>query len=236
MRYSFNSRIRYSEVGADHNLTMLSLLDYFQDASIFNSESAGRDFRILDQENRAWFLSSWQIVVDRYPSFGEEVTISTWPYDFRNVFGDRNFLMTDAEGNRLAWANSVWVYTDTSGGRAVRVPQSEYEAYQFSEKLDMEYAPRKIRIAGQGSRETAVTVMKHHLDTNNHVNNGQYVLIASECLPGDFQIIQMRAEYKHPAVLDDVIVPEVFQNDGIYTVVLRSEDDKIFSVVEFAGR
>ncbi len=55
MRYSFKSRIRYSEVGADNRLTMLSLLDYFQDASIFNSEAVGRDFRILDQENRAWF-------------------------------------------------------------------------------------------------------------------------------------------------------------------------------------
>ena len=126
MRYSCNSRIRYSEVGADYNLTMLSLLDYFQDASIFNSEAVGRDFRVLDRENRAWFLSSWQIVVDRYPSFGETVTISTWPYDFRNVFGDRNFLMTDENGNRLAWANSIWVYTDTSNGRAVRVPQSEH--------------------------------------------------------------------------------------------------------------
>ena len=57
MRYSFNSRIRYSEVGADYNLTMLSLLDYFQDASIFNSEAVGRDFRVLDRENRAWFLA-----------------------------------------------------------------------------------------------------------------------------------------------------------------------------------
>ena len=66
MRYSFESRIRYSEVGADHRLTMLSLLDYFQDASIFNSEAVGRDFRVLDLEKRAWFLSSWQIVVDRY--------------------------------------------------------------------------------------------------------------------------------------------------------------------------
>ena len=46
----------------------------------------------------------------------------------------------------------------------------------------------------------------------------------------------MRAEYKHPAVLDDIIVPEVFENGGVYTVVLRSEDDKVFAVVEFIGK
>lgn len=237
MRYSFKSRIRYSEVGADNRLTMLSLLDYFQDASIFNSEAVGRDFRILDQENRAWFLSSWQIVVERYPSFGEDVTISTWPYNFRNVFGDRNFLMTDGEGRRVAWANSVWVYTDTKNGKAVRVPASEYEAYEFSEKLDMEYAPRKIKMEGEGNRETPVVIMKHHLDTNNHVNNGQYVLIASECLPDGFEIGQMRAEYKRSAVLDDVIVPEVFSKNSVYTVSLNSEKDgNPFAVVEFTGK
>ena len=164
------------------------------------------------------------------------MTISTWPYDFRNVFGYRNFLMTDENGNRLAWANSIWVYTDTSNGRAVRVPQSEHEAYQFSERLDMEYAPRKIRTEGKGRKEASVLVMKHHLDTNNHVNNGQYVLIAAECLPDGLQIAQMRAEYKHPAELDDIIVPEVFENGGVYTVVLRSEDDKVFAVVEFIGK
>ena len=203
MRYSFESRVRYSEIGADKKLTVLSLLDYFQDASIFNSEAVGRDFRVLTAEKRAWLLSSWQIVVKRYPGFGEKVKISTWPYAFRNVFGDRNFLMTDESGQRLAYANSVWVYTDTENGKAVRVPSSEVDAYQFSEKLDMDYAPRKIRVPGEGREEKPVTIMKHHLDTNNHVNNGQYVLMASEYLPDDFEIGQMRAEYKTAALLDE---------------------------------
>ena len=57
MRYSFKSRIRYSEVGADNRLTMLSLLDYFQDASIFNSEAVGRDFRIVLLADRGGTIS-----------------------------------------------------------------------------------------------------------------------------------------------------------------------------------
>ncbi len=236
MKYSFDSRIRYSEVGADNRLTVLALLDYFQDASLFHSEAAGRDFRTISQLNRAWFLSSWQIAVERYPEFGEKITISTWAYDFRNVFGDRNFLMTDAQNSRVACANSVWVYTDTSTGRAVRVPPEEYEAYQFSDRLDMEYAPRKIRISGNGREEKPVIVMKHHLDTNQHVNNGQYVLIASEYLPDGFEIGQLRAEYKTAAVLDDVMVPFIYENEGIYTVVLNSAQGHMFAAVEFIER
>ena len=101
----------------------------------------------------------------------------------------------------------------------------------------MEYAPRKIKMEGEGNRETPVVIMKHHLDTNNHVNNGQYVLIASECLPDGFEIGQMRAEYKRSAVLDDVIVPEVFSKNSVYTVSLNSEKDgNPFAVVEFTGK
>ena len=39
--YSFNSRVRYSEVNKDGRLKLVSLLDYFQDCSTFHSEDAG---------------------------------------------------------------------------------------------------------------------------------------------------------------------------------------------------
>ena len=39
--YTFDSRIRYSEVGEDKRLTLISLVDYFQDCSTFQSEDLG---------------------------------------------------------------------------------------------------------------------------------------------------------------------------------------------------
>ena len=35
--YTFDSRVRYSEVGIDGNMTLIALLDYFQDCSTFHS-------------------------------------------------------------------------------------------------------------------------------------------------------------------------------------------------------
>ena len=37
--YEFNSRVRYSEVDSESRLTWLALMDYFQDCSVFHSES-----------------------------------------------------------------------------------------------------------------------------------------------------------------------------------------------------
>ena len=39
--YSFNSRIRYSELDETGRLRLESLLDYFQDCSTFHSEDIG---------------------------------------------------------------------------------------------------------------------------------------------------------------------------------------------------
>mgnify|MGYP000603361539 CR=1 FL=1 len=44
MKYSFTSRIRYSEIGEDGNLTLPGLINYFQDCSTFQfgSDRRGR--------------------------------------------------------------------------------------------------------------------------------------------------------------------------------------------------
>ena len=39
--YSFNSRVRYSEVNSEKELTLPSLLDYLQDCCMFESEDFG---------------------------------------------------------------------------------------------------------------------------------------------------------------------------------------------------
>ena len=39
MKYSFTSRIRYSEIGEDGCLTLPGLINYFQDCSTFQSEA-----------------------------------------------------------------------------------------------------------------------------------------------------------------------------------------------------
>ncbi len=74
---------------------------------------------------------------------------------------------------------------------------------------------------------------KHHLDTNHHVNNGQYVNMAMEYLPDDFAIRQMRAEYKKQAFLDDVLQPYVVQTENGYIICLQDEEGRPYVSAEF---
>ena len=88
--YSFDSRVRYSEVSRDGKLSLCSAVHYMQDCAIFHSESVGEGVRELKEESRVWLLSSWQIEVGRRPSLGERLNISTWACGFKAMYGYRN--------------------------------------------------------------------------------------------------------------------------------------------------
>lgn len=236
--YTFQSRIRYSEVGVDGNLTLVSLLDYFQDSSTFHSEDIGLGVDYLQERHLAWVLSSWQIVVERYPHLSENVVIGTQPYDFKGFLGYRNFLMETEAGEQLACANSVWTLMDMEKMLPAKPPVEMIEGYVISDRLSMDYAPRKIAVPADGEQQEAIQVRAHHLDTNGHVNNGQYVRIAMDYIPKDFQISQLRAEYKKQAVFNDTMIPVVAVNEDktLYTVCLDGEDGRPYSIVELTGK
>ena len=96
--YSFNSKVRYSEVGEDKKLSLNGVINYFQDCSTFQSEELQLGVGVLEEMHRVWVLSSWQIVMERYPDLCEEITIATWPYYFQGFCGYRNFIMKDQKG------------------------------------------------------------------------------------------------------------------------------------------
>ena len=47
MKYSFESKVRFSEIGEDGHMTLNSILNYYQDSSNFHSEEAGLGIRRL---------------------------------------------------------------------------------------------------------------------------------------------------------------------------------------------
>ncbi|MCX4308212.1 MAG: thioesterase [Acetatifactor sp.] len=232
--YTFDGRVRYSEVGEDGRLSLQSLLDYFQDCSTFHSEDIGLGLEYMEKIGQVWLLSAWQICIGRYPKFGERIVIGTAPYEFRGFMGLRNFLMRTEEGEALAWANSIWTLMDREKMRPVKPNGDMLAGYAPEERYPMEYAPRKIVMPADGCPVESFTVRTHHLDTNHHVNNGQYVRMAMDCIPGDFRIGQLRVEYKSQAVLGDEIYPVTAMraDKKQYTVSLNRADKSPYCVVE----
>lgn len=230
--YTFDSRVRFSEVDHTKKITLPGIINYFQDSSTFHSEDIGLGIDYFAMHKRAWVLSAWQVVVERYPKMGERIDISTWPTEFTGLYGIRNFRMRDEEKKIVAYANSVWVFMDVAKGRPAKPKPHEIEVYGVEEPLKMDYEPRKIKLPESLKDGEAFPVRKYHIDTNEHVNNCQYVQMALEVLGEDMDVRQVRAEYKKSAVYKDMILPRTAKEDGRTVVELCGLDGSLYAVVE----
>lgn len=231
--YSFTSRIRYSEVNRKKELDLSAIINYFQDCTIFQSEDSMVGIDFVENTNCAWMLSSWQIIVNRYPKLGETITSGTWAYDFDNLYGYRNFTLTDSNNEICAYANSTWILVDLVHLHPTRLTESVISAYPIEERFDMDYAERKIAIPKELQEGDPITVVSSNLDTNNHVNNGQYIKMAEEFLPDNFNIKEMRADYRVSALLGDIIYPKYHITDKECTVVLCQNNNKPYTIIKF---
>lgn len=231
--YTFDSRIRYSEADSEGKLTLAALINYFQDCSTFHSEDVGLGMKYLKEKELVWVLSSWQIVVERYPEIGEHVTIGTQPYDLKGFLGYRNFCMTDEKGRYVAKANTLWSLLSTRTLKPSQVTEDMLQGYTLAEKIEMEYAPRKIQVPQGGAAREPIVVKKHNIDTNHHVNNQQFVDMAMDFLPEEFIVGQLRAEYKKQAFLGDELTPYVAEDSGKMIISLTDPAGMPYVIVEF---
>lgn len=233
--YQMDARVRYSEVDEKQRMKLISVLDYFQDCCTFQSEDVGGGIAFLKKMQRAWLLASWQIVIREYPRLGDKLKICTMPYAFKGFYGFRNMLLKNEKGDVLVYANSNWIFVNTQTGKPVRIPQEVAGAYELDEPYPMEKAPRKIKLPDQMEERDEILVHRFCIDTNHHVNNGKYVLIAEEFLPVDFQVKELRVEYRKAAMLGDVLYPLVEEKEDKLTVALADRERNPYAVIEFFG-
>ena len=73
--YSFDARVRFSEVGADDRISMAGIVNYLQDCSTFQSEDLYLGMKYLRERGMVWVINSWQIDVSRFPELGDRITV-----------------------------------------------------------------------------------------------------------------------------------------------------------------
>ena len=236
--YESKIRIGLSDCDINKTFTLTSLIDAFQDCSTFQSEDLGVGFDVLTQHNVVWVINYWELNIYRLPKLCDYVTVGTYPYAFKGCFGFRNFYMKDDKNEYIVKANSMWTLVDTLSSRPSKAPQFISQAYELEEKLDMTYNPRKVLIPETDDvltlEKDPIHIQLHHLDSNHHVNNGQYVKLAMSALGEEENISSLRIDYRKQAHLGDTIYPVVYKIDNKSIVALYDENKSAFSVAEFA--
>ena len=234
--YSFDSRVRYSESDGEGTLTLYALMNYFQDCSTFQSEHLGIGLDHLRSNHLGWIVGTWHIEIESLPRFCEKIEVSTWAYHLRGLQAKRCFEMKRADGTSCVKADSLWFMFDLAAQRVINVPESEYAYMDEAEpRLEIGALLRKVKAEGPGTKMSPFEVTEQFLDTNHHMNNANYVLLAVPALPAACLPPTIDVQYKRAAQLGDTIVPIVHETEDGHAVDLAAPDGESYAVVRFAG-
>lgn len=234
--YSFESKVRYSEINGQGRISLESIVNYLQDCSTFHSEALGVGIDYLKKEHRAWVVNSWQIVIKEELAVGDSISVCTWPYEFKGFLGRRNFTISHGDSVCVE-ADSLWTHLDYDTMRPVKASAELVTRYGIEPALEMEKLGRKIEIPKELEEKEHIKVKRYHLDTNGHMNNGKYVALAEEYLPEEFHTMGLRVEYRKSALYGDEMVPNVWMNEEKSIVIVDLRDSKgiSYATVEFRG-
>lgn len=237
METSMEVAVRFSNIDENSELRLGDMVDFFQNSSNYQAEVLGIGVDYQLKTNRAWLLSSWQIIINELPKLDDELIVKTWPYSFRGVCGKRNYIIVNKNNPEkiLAMADTTWAMYDVLQKSLSRVTEEDMKGFVIKEKLDMEYAKGKIKTFPEENYidKEPFSVKKYCLDINNHVNNAWYIKFAEEYISERKNIRQIRVEYRESAVYGDMIYPTVAEDEFRIVVELRNKKGIKFAVVEF---
>ena len=97
----------------------------------------------------------------------------------------------------------------------------------------MEYSSRKVKCPENLTLVEEVDVCQNYLDTNHHVNNGQYIRLAVNVLPIDFEVSELRAEFRLAAKMGDTMYIRTASENGKFYVVFTDKEENPYFLSEF---
>lgn len=199
-------------------------MKFFEDIAVLQSESLGVGLDYYEKENCAWVLYKWDVKIYKYPKFMDEVKIITNPNAYRKFYANRLFEVRGENNELLAEGNSIWIFLNTENKRPKPVPgifgklygmDPENEIVEFTNPSPPE----------KSEYEKEFQVRYYDIDTNDHVNNVQYVEWALEAIPMEIKsncgLKRIKTVYKKEVNLGDRIKSEVEIKEDVKEILCR---------------
>jgi len=209
-------RVRYYELDCQWKASISSLMDYFNDVVTLQTVEMGHGVDVMSKGEYAWLLLRWDVKVNRYPDYLENVVVQTIPYSMDRFYAYRRFEIFDCSGNVIVDANSQWILIDQRKRRPIRIGDQFYELYGIDSDFHEPLSFPKVNENESSSEEITFIVRNSDLDTNGHSNNVAYVRWIMETVPSEFVkrfLKRLTIEYKRESRKGDVIsIESVFEN------------------------
>jgi acyl-ACP thioesterase len=168
-------KVHSYEVDLKRKASLETLCRFFQEAAWNHAEALGAGYSHLQQLKKFWVLSRLRLEIQRYPAWGETVTIRTWPRAAKSVFAWRDFEVVDGVGARLVGGTSGWLIIDTVSRRPQRMEKILPFVTGLSDRRATTSDPEKLPGCEVQQTRMGVAARYSDIDVNGHANNARYL-------------------------------------------------------------
>lgn len=235
--FTYNYKIKYSDIGKDNNLTLKSLVAILQESAGLQSDMAGYGINNIPQTHLSWLLLDWKVQMFLRPHWNEELIVKTWPRTLDKIYSYRDFEVYDKNLNLVAIASSKWFLIDTETKKIRKITQEISDAYGGTTQKSVFKSAfeEKINIPEELKLNFNYCVQRRDIDTNGHVNNLHYIDYAFETLDEDIFsntiFNNLEIIYKKEIKYKENINCYYSFQDNKHIITIKNEDNSILHAI-----
>ena len=174
----------------DHFWKTSALFRILQDISEDAVAPWGASGADIASKGLMWVVVRYHLTILEVPIPGKTLRVRTWASPVRHMLSQRNYLITDPEGNIIVSAAGLWAVAarDTRS----MVDPADYGVF-FPTEITGEEVPKPMPPQRLPLRqERRLLVPDNLLDMNQHMNNTCYFDLAEDCIAGENDGLQLR--------------------------------------------
>jgi len=227
--------VRSYEIDQTGHATLPVIANYFQEAAGKNAKDLDFDIEDLHKKGVTWVLYRMHIKMEHFPVRWQRVTVCTWPSSGDGIRAFRDYQLTNENGEILGKGISQWMVLNIKNRRPTRIPEEILEmGLSVSEhQLPADKAP--FPKMESPDSVTKLSVGRHHLDMNRHVNNVVYIEwmtgFVNEHLESPAVCTEMKIQYHKECGQGQTILLKTEQLSGckFHHVISDEDSDTILA-------
>ncbi len=185
--------VRSYEVDTSTRLTAVALCNYLQESAGLHARQLGVSVDQLRREGMTWFLWRLHLRIGELPSWGEAVTIETWPAELGKPFAIRDFRLSVGD-RELGVATSAWLLMDIVKKRPIRhYPSRIRDLHPDEPQRALPDTFHRLPALDAPDATCDFVARRGDLDLNGHLNHVATIAAMLEAVPAE-QVSERRLE------------------------------------------
>jgi len=228
-------RLRWLDFDRYGHINPVTVLDMCQDIATLHAEQMGIGRDDMLSRGAFWAIIRMKYEVVKAPKHFQTVHMRAWPHSPTSFSFQRDFLISDEDGNTLVKATSEWVLMDAQTRKFAKMKDYYRGPHDFSDERAFPKKPRKIgRFDGENRPVHTVVPAYSDIDVNGHVNNARYLRFVLDALnPGEEGAIRsLQIDYRYEVLLGEPLHVHSFVDGQTAFCKGVNENDEVAFVCE----